>query len=1496
MATGKTVQYQFQADITDIINKLEKIQQTAGTAFARVNDSGRNAGEKLAQAFNTLNIRPFKDIQADINQVTNAMNTLKNSGTLTGAELGRAMTAGRTKIAALKAEMTGAAQQTGFLATRLQSMAAIAGTLVFSFFTRETFRQFGEFDTNMRNVWTLTSATQDEMNSASEAILDMTKRLPESAIGLSKALYDVVSAGVELSDSLGVVELASKAATAGLSDTQTAARIGVQIMNAYGKTVDDLGGIYDNLFFLVKRSVTTFEEVAQYIGTIVPVAAKANISLEELTSSLAVLTQKGIRLPLAVTGLRFAILSLVNPTKETAEAMEIAGVKWEGLLPTLKRLKEAGFDTTEALGRLGIPKRSFAQLLTLIDSVDLLDSRIIELGNSTNLMQDAAEKAFGSFTNQMEIAKNTFREFAIRLGSEMAPAVVAITQSVGKIVELFLSLPEPVRRAIEGIVALTIALKALTLLSGITTTLLTFNGALSSMGVILSTVFPTIAAMGAPALVALAVALGTVTAAVLKFRKEWQQTWETGIDFAKLEKDNALFAKTRILTLEQIKDTDTKTLQAYEKALINRQRFLTAALQQMEADADSVIGRLREKTEQVLNWIIRAYNFIAKISPAAKLAEALGADVTLQEVDLTFKADIANIEQTIKDGEAKIDEVKQTLENRAKGIEIDVTPKFDAKAGEKALPVEQLRLISKQAIENLEGVVEKWQDAIDGALDYVQKITGATISQNQLADAMARTNSVQELIAELQKETGFLTKKENESQEEHEDNLKAVFQQFKNIYNYSDKLEESEKNLAAETAKFTRLMGDAKGETAATADELEELSKIAQLKTNKEVKELEKNFKKSGDAGEKAIKSVINSLKKLDPKKQISLELDGTKFEGTVAEVREKMTEELKRGGIQAGAEIFTALEDTSKKIEGLFYDTKYGRIELDISENEIAKLQELPASLRELWLQNKAEAQAYKAAIGDTTPEERMKDRLAEIAAQFDKLSDSTVKQVTSAADVWGASIDKMGKLWLQTDFGAIQVETDDVEKAFDIFSDGTEEMKQKFLEAHGLIREMSDSLKNIETSTTFEPLVEQMEKLGVSADKVKEIMQNNTEVGDQYDALIAAAGENIDKNVSGEEKQLKIGGERLDNMRSILDLLNQQNDALKTQEGLLAQQKLERDVMAFAEPGQGFQEAMKKYLAMTGRGFSGGLEEYQEFLKNPPKFEPVQITVPPEALAPLDLTISKLKTAEEQIGTFQQSVIDAATQVAESGAADVRDVLAIDEMANGLAEIEVTFGETIDNLNEDTQEATDKFKEGMEQDNEAVNEWLTNRSENMNSFLGDITAAAQTLSDDLYNILAEVMRRANEIANEVTRAKANASTLMTATGGLGFAVGGLVSGARGVDNVPAWLTAGEFVIKKSIVDKYGLAFFQSLNKGLLNLKPVKNIPAFAMGGLVGGTPALSTTPGTPANTAVKSQATIMNVIDPELIESIVSSDKMENFILNVIKGNSRYISEWIN
>jgi len=102
------------------------------------------------------------------------------------------------------------------------------------------------------------------------------------------------------------------------------------------------------------------------------------------------------------------------------------------------------------------------------------------------------------------------------------------------------------------------------------------------------------------------------------------------------------------------------------------------------------------------------------------------------------------------------------------------------------------------------------------------------------------------------------------------------------------------------------------------------------------------------------------------------------------------------------------------------------------------------------------------------------------------------------------------------------------------------------------------------------------------------------------------------------------------------------------------------------------------------------------------------------------------------------------------------------------------------------------------------------------------------------------------NSLVEMVTSAPAIVKDLVTKSPGaqagvppaMPMASGGLVPGRGLGDTVRAWLTPGEFVIRKSIVSALGADFFAGLNRGMGSALPRSH---FATGGLVGnaaGTP----------------------------------------------------------
>lgn len=148
------------------------------------------------------------------------------------------------------------------------------------------------------------------------------------------------------------------------------------------------------------------------------------------------------------------------------------------------------------------------------------------------------------------------------------------------------------------------------------------------------------------------------------------------------------------------------------------------------------------------------------------------------------------------------------------------------------------------------------------------------------------------------------------------------------------------------------------------------------------------------------------------------------------------------------------------------------------------------------------------------------------------------------------------------------------------------------------------------------------------------------------------------------------------------------------------------------------------------------------------------------------------------------------------------------IDDLSQGFSTISSGFMSIIDG----SQKASDAFKQmaksiidqlwqiGMKLIESQLMKWIGSMMGGATSSLGTLGSSAGTVGDFM-------------------------ST---------FQSGGMVGGAPGIDKVPSMLSAGEYVLTKASVDRYGIKLIDAMNKGTWGSQ--SSWPHFATGGSVGG------------------------------------------------------------
>ena len=325
---------------------------------------------------------------------------------------------------------------------------------------------FKTIETGWAEVSTLLDDNVDASATYGDAVARLSQELGAQGgeVEVLRGLYQTLSASMgEGEDATTFLETAMKAATAGLSDTETSVDALSTIVNSYGLTAQDAAHISDLMFMTIKRGKTTFNELAPQIGNVTNLAAQSGVSFEELSAATATLTRAGIKTDRAVTGLRQTIVQFLAPSTAMQDAVRALGyesadtmLRQEGLAGSLRKLMDHVGGNTAAFQKL------FPNVRALNVALPLAGEQAGAFAGDLRLMagaSGAAEAAFAKMAdttsfkqrqlaNELEQAKKQFGESMI--GAENFAKTLET-----KLYRALASLPAPIRDTVGGLALFT---------------------------------------------------------------------------------------------------------------------------------------------------------------------------------------------------------------------------------------------------------------------------------------------------------------------------------------------------------------------------------------------------------------------------------------------------------------------------------------------------------------------------------------------------------------------------------------------------------------------------------------------------------------------------------------------------------------------------------------------------------------------------------------------------------------------------------------------------------------------------------------------------------------------------------------------------------------------------------------------------------------------------------------------------------------------------------
>lgn len=335
-----------------------------------------------------------------------------SAGKISGKSLGSALVGSLTKVVA----------------------AAGIGKMLGSAFTGGT-----ALESAMAKVGTIADTAKVPLESLSSQVLQVSGDMHIGANEISEAAYQAISAGQDTGNAVAFAGKASMLAKAGFTSSASAVDILTTALNAYGKGADEVGHVSDVLLTTQNLGKTSVDELAGSMGRVIPLAAAYNVSLENLSSGLAIMTANGIATAEASTYTK-SMLNELGDTgstvgkilqQQTGKSFAELNADGKSLGDVLQILYDkVGGNTTEFAGLWSSVEAGTGALSLASSGADKFNGVLQQMQADSNLTQTAydtmtdtmAYKLDGVKTNAQNLGTALFDAVSGRLGEGVALA------------------------------------------------------------------------------------------------------------------------------------------------------------------------------------------------------------------------------------------------------------------------------------------------------------------------------------------------------------------------------------------------------------------------------------------------------------------------------------------------------------------------------------------------------------------------------------------------------------------------------------------------------------------------------------------------------------------------------------------------------------------------------------------------------------------------------------------------------------------------------------------------------------------------------------------------------------------------------------------------------------------------------------------------------------------------------------------------------------------
>lgn len=347
-----------------------------------------------------------------------------------------------------------------------------------------------DYESAFAGVRKTVDATEEEYAELSDAIIEMSNRMPQSASDIAGVMEVAGQLGVRGTENLlNFTETMIMLGDATNLSSEEAATSLARVMNIMGTSGDDVSRLGSTVVALGNNFATTESEIVEMTNRLAAGAKLAGLTEAETMALAAAMSSVGIQAEAGGTAMTQTFNEIETAVAGGGEALDdfasVAGMSskefadaWknrpieaiQAFINGIGQLDEKGESAVLVLDKLGLTGIRQSNMLKSLGLASDLLGDSIDMANQAwednSALTTEAETRYGTLASKISILWNNVKNLAISFGELLMPAIDKVTEIVQKAVQWLNGLDDSQKKTLVTVLGIAAAIGPILLVVG----------------------------------------------------------------------------------------------------------------------------------------------------------------------------------------------------------------------------------------------------------------------------------------------------------------------------------------------------------------------------------------------------------------------------------------------------------------------------------------------------------------------------------------------------------------------------------------------------------------------------------------------------------------------------------------------------------------------------------------------------------------------------------------------------------------------------------------------------------------------------------------------------------------------------------------------------------------------------------------------------------------------------------------------------------------------